>query len=56
MLFYCYYAETHLFIYYYQLNLFLKMIIEKTATYLNKDNFLSNNHILTKSFADSQFA
>ena len=30
------------------------MIIEKSASYLNNDNFLSNNHILAKSFADSQ--
>ena len=32
------------------------MIIEKIATFSNNDNFFSNNHILTKSFADSQFA
>ena len=31
------------------------MMIEKIATSLKNDNFLSNNHILTKSFADSQF-
>ena len=31
------------------------MMIEKIATSLNNDNFFSNNHILTKSFADSQF-
>ena len=34
----------------------LKLIIENIATSLNNDNFFSNNHILTKSFADSQFA
>ena len=31
------------------------MMIEKIATSLNNDNFFSNNHIVTKSFADSQF-
>ena len=31
------------------------MIIEKIATSLNNNNFFSNKHILTKSFADSQF-
>ena len=30
------------------------MIIEKSATSLNNDNFFSNNHILTISFTDSQ--
>ena len=30
-------------------------MIEKFATSLNNDNFFSNNHILTKSLADSQF-
>ena len=31
------------------------MMIEKIAASLNNDNFFSKNHILTKSFADSQF-
>ena len=31
------------------------IIDEKIATSLNNDNFFSNNHILTKSFADTQF-
>ena len=31
------------------------MMIEKIATSINNDNFFSNNHILTKSFDDSQF-
>ena len=31
------------------------MIIAKSATSLNNDNFFSNNPILTISFADSQF-
>ena len=31
------------------------MMIEKIATSLNNDNLFSNNHILTKSLADSQF-
>ena len=31
------------------------MMIEKIATSLNNDNFFSNNHILTKSFDDSQY-
>ena len=39
----------------YHYDLFLKKIIEKIATSLYKVNFFSNKHILTKSFADSQF-
>ena len=31
------------------------MMIEKIATSLNNDNVFSNNHILTNSFAVSQF-
>ena len=31
------------------------MMIEKIVTSLNNDNFFSNNNILIKSVADSQF-